>query len=229
MLYFLDCGDVRAIEAAFDIYPLAGVTTNPTLVAREKRPLRELLLDIRRAIGAKTLLHVQVLAADAETMVEEAFRLRDLVGEGFLPKVPVTPQGVKAIRRLAGLGFSPTATAIVSPTQALMAARAGAAYAAPYVNRLDMIGGDGVGVVGQIAHLFAQYELPTRILAASFKSVQQVHAVAMAGAQSVTLAPELLPHLLAHPLTDSGIAGFLADWADAYGAGRTVLDLLPAK
>lgn len=226
MLYLLDSADTRAIAEAFDLWPLAGVTTNPSLIAREKRPLRDLLLDIRRLIGPGTMFHVQVLGGEAGIMVEEAQRLRDLLGDGFHPKVPVTPQGLKAIRLLAGLGFEPTATAIVSPSQALLAARAGAAFTAPYVNRLDMINGDGVGVVGEIARLFALHGLPTKILAASFKSVQQVHGVAAAGAHTVTLAPDLIAPLLSHPLTESGIAGFLADWAGCYGAGRTVLDAL---
>lgn len=226
MLYLLDTADVVAIARCVDLYPVAGVTTNPTLIAREKRPLAELLRDIRAVIGEDLMFHVQVVGSDAETMVEEAERLRDLIGAGFHPKVPVTAQGIKAIRRLAGLGFAPTATAIVSPTQALMAAVAGAAFTAPYVNRLDNICGDGIRVVSDIAHLYEVHGLPTRLLTASFKNVQQVHEVAMAGAHSATLPPDILELLLSHPLTDSGIAGFMSDWAEAYGVGRTVLDLL---
>lgn len=226
MLLFLDTADVRAIESHFDVYPLVGVTTNPTLIARERRPLRDILLDIRHVIGEGTMLHAQVLSDDAATMVEEALRLRDLLGEGFHPKVPVTPQGIKAIRRLAGLGFAPTATAVVSPIQALVAARAGAAFTAPYVNRLDEICGNGTFVVEEIVRLFDVHALPTRVLAASFKTVQQVLAVAMAGAHSVTLSPAVLDLLLSHPLTDSGIAGFLSDWEDSYSSGNTVLDVL---
>ncbi len=226
MLLFLDSADVKAIESRFDVYPLSGVTTNPSLIAREHRPLRKLLLDIRRVIGEGTMLHAQVLSDEATTMVEEALRLRDLLGEGFHPKVPVTPQGIKAIRRLAALGFQPTATAVVSPMQALIAARAGAAFAAPYVNRLDEICGNGSLVVEEIVHLFDVHRLPTMVLAASFKTVQQVLAVAMAGAQSATIAPGVVDLLLSHPLTDSGVAGFLSDWEDSYSSGNTVIDVL---
>jgi fructose-6-phosphate aldolase 2 len=226
MIYFLDTADVAAIARLSDLYPVAGVTTNPTLIAREKRPFPDILKDIRAVIGDGAMLHVQVTGSDADTMVAEARKLADLVGAGFHPKVPVTAEGIKAIRRLAGLGFRVTATAIVTAQQALMAAVAGAAFTAPYVNRLDMIGGDGVKIVADIVHLFRIHALPTRLLTASFKNVQQVHDVAMAGAHSATLPPDILEALIRHPLTDSGIAGFSADWAAAYGAGKTTLDLI---
>lgn len=226
MIYFLDTADVAAIARLCDLYPIAGVTTNPTLIARAKRPFSDILRDIRAVIGDGAMLHVQVTGSDADTMVAEARKLADFVGAGFHPKVPVTAEGIKAIRRLSGLGFRVTATAIVTAQQALMAAVAGAAFTAPYVNRLDMIGGDGVKVVADIAHLFRIHALPTRLLTASFKNVQQVHDVAMAGAHSATLPPDILEALIRHPLTDSGIAGFSADWASAYGAGSTTLDLI---
>ncbi|TBW33438.1 transaldolase [Siculibacillus lacustris] len=227
MLLLLDTADVRAIARAIDLFPIAGVTTNPTLIARERRPLGPLLDEIRAILGAGAMLHAQVVAPDAETMVTEAERLRDRLGAGFHPKVPVTAQGLKAIRRLADAGFAPTATAVVTPLQALIAARAGAAFVAPYVNRVDAIGGDGVRVVADIVRLFDTHHLPTRLLTASFKSAQQVLGVALAGAHTATLAPDLLDTLLAHPLTDAGVEGFLADWAGAYGPATTVLDLLP--
>lgn len=226
MIYFLDTADVEAIARLSDLYPIAGVTTNPTLIARAKRPFSDILKDIRAVIGDGAMLHVQVTGSDADTMVAEARKLADFVGAGFHPKVPVTAEGIKAIRRLSGLGFRVTATAIVTAQQALMAAVAGAAFTAPYVNRLDMIGGDGVKVVADIVHLFRVHALPTRLLTASFKNVQQVHDVAMAGAHSATLPPDILEALIRHPLTDSGIAGFSKDWATAYGEGSTTLDLI---
>jgi fructose-6-phosphate aldolase 2 len=226
MLYLLDTADVAAIRRLVEFYPIAGVTTNPTLVARAKRPFLELIEDIRAAIGPQAMLHVQVTATDAETMVKEAQRLGQIVGAGFHAKVPLTAEGLKAIRLMAGEGIPVTATAVITPQQAVLAARAGAAFVAPYVNRIEMIGGDGVGVVAGIAQLFARFSLSTRLLTASFKTVRQVEAVALAGAHSATVAPELLEQIILHPLTDAGIAGFAADWAEAYGAGRTVLDVL---
>lgn len=226
MIYFLDTADAAAIARLADLYPIAGVTTNPTLIAREKRPFPDIIRDIRAVIGEGSMLHVQVTGHDADTMVAEARKLADFVGAGFHPKVPVTAEGLKAIRHLSGLGFHVTATAIVTAQQALMAAVAGAAFTAPYVNRLDMIGGDGVKVVADIVHLFRTHALPTRLLTASFKNVQQVHDVTMAGAHSATLPPDILEALIRHPLTDSGVAGFAADWTAAYGEGRSTADLI---
>jgi len=170
------------------------------------------------------MLHVQVVGSDAETMVAESNQLRDRYGPGVYPKIPVTHQGIKAIRLLANAGFSVTATAILTPLQALIAARAGAAFSAPYVNRIDNIGGDGVGVVADIVKMFSIHKLPAKVLTASFKNVRQVHDMAMAGAQAATMTPELLNLIFSHPLTDSGVANFNADWAAAYGADATTLD-----
>ena len=224
MLYLLDTADVREIARCLDLYPLAGVTTNPSIIAEARRPFMDILTDIRKVIGEQLMFHVQVAGSDAETMVAEAHRLRDRFGAGIQPKLPVSPQGLKAIRLLAASGFSVTATAVGTPQQALLAARAGAAFTAPYVNRLDNIYGDGIGVVSTMVH-----GLSTRVLAASFKNVQQVQDVALAGAQAVTLAPDLLDMVARHPLTDSGIEGFMADWNGAYGKGTTLLDLVPVR
>ncbi|WP_316860216.1 transaldolase family protein [uncultured Cohaesibacter sp.] len=226
MIYFLDTADVKAIARCVDLYPVSGVTTNPSLIARENRPLGDILKDIRNVIGPDKMIHAQVLGADAETMIDEAQRLRDAVGNGFHVKIPVTAQGMKAIQTVASLGIPVTATAIVTAEQALMAAIAGASFTAPYVNRLDNICGDGVKVVSEIAHLFKSYTLDAKLLTASFKNVQQIHDVAMAGAHSATLPPELLELLIVHPLTDSGVSRFVSDWEGVYGKGATILDLI---
>ncbi len=226
MLFFLDTANVHEIARCFDLYPISGVSTNPTLIAKEKRPFYEILSDIRKVIGDETILHVQVLGADADTMVEEAKQSRDRFGSSIFPKIPVTPQGYKAIRILADLGFSVTATAMATPLQALLAAKAGAAYTAPYVNRIDNIGGDGVGVVANIVRLFNASGVATKVLTASFKNVHQVQDVALASAHAATMAPELLDLVVKHPLTDSGVAGFNADWHAEFGIGSTLLDLL---
>ena len=224
MLCLLDTANVEQIAKCFDFFPIAGVTTNPTLIAREERPLYDILTDIRDVIGETAMLHVQVLGPDAATMVAEANQLRDRLGSGIFPKLPVTREGLKAIRILASSGFSVTATAILTPLQALLAARAGAAFTAPYVNRIDNSGGDGVGVVTDIVRMFSIHGLPTKVLTASFKNVRQVHDMALAGAHAATMTPELLDLVFSHPLTDSGVANFNADWAAAYGADATTLD-----
>jgi fructose-6-phosphate aldolase 2 len=224
MLFFLDTANAVEIAKCIDLFPISGVTTNPTLIAREERPFYDILTDIVEVIGEDTMLHVQVLGPDAQTMAAEANQLRDRFGSGIIPKIPVTHQGLKAIRILATSGFTVTATAIATPLQALLAARAGAAFTAPYVNRIDNIGGDGVGVVANIVRQFALHGLATKVLTASFKNVQQVQDVALAGAHAATMTPELLNLIFSHPLTDSGVADFNADWAAAYGADATTLD-----
>lgn len=225
MIYMLDTANLEAIKKAVDLYPIVGVTTNPTIIAKENRPLRDIILDIRELIGPERMLHAQVVAETAEVMLEEAKALRKLDPE-IIVKVPVTPQGIKAMKLISAEGIRITATAILTPQQALMAAMAGAEFLAPYVNRLDNICGDGTQVAADMAHLIDMYNLDAKVLAASFKNVQQVHEVAKAGVQSVTIAPDVFDQLLVHPLTDSGVAGFMSDWRHAYGEGKTVLDLL---
>ena len=225
MNYMLDTANLDAIAKAVDLYPLAGVTTNPSIIAKENRPLREILLDIREIIGQERMLHAQVLGKTAAVMVQEANALRT-IDENLIIKVPVTAEGMKAIRLLAADGVRVTATAILTPQQALMAAVAGAEFLAPYVNRLDNICGDGVKVTEEIVQLLDRYNLDSKVLAASFKNVQQVHDVAKVGAQSITVAPDVFDLLIQHPLTDSGVAGFVSDWESVYGEGATVLDVI---
>jgi fructose-6-phosphate aldolase 2 len=225
MIYFLDTANLDDIKRAVDLYPLAGVTTNPTIISKENKPLKEIILSIREIIGSERLLHVQVMGKTAEIMLQEAEALRAF-DSGLYIKVPVTPQGIKAIKLMTEKAIPVTATAILTPQQALMAAVAGAEFLAPYVNRLDNICTDGVQVVAEIAQLLKTHNLSAKVLAASFKNVQQVHGVAKVGGQSATIAPDVFDLLLNHPLTDSGVAGFTADWESVYGEGKTVLDVL---
>ncbi|GAB3517997.1 fructose-6-phosphate aldolase [Photobacterium alginatilyticum] len=225
MIYMLDTANIEAIAMAVDLYPLAGVTTNPSIIAKENRPLREILLDIREVIGSERMLHAQVMGKDAEVMLEEAKALRG-IDHDIIVKVPVTPQGLKAMKLIAAEGIRITATAILTPQQALMAAVAGAEFLAPYVNRLDNICSNGVQVASEMVHLINTYQLDAKVLAASFKNVQQVHEVTLAGAHSVTIAPDVFDQLLVHPLTESGVAGFVNDWEAIYGHDKTVLDVI---
>ncbi|UPQ86893.1 transaldolase family protein [Vibrio sinaloensis] len=225
MIYMLDTADLKAIRKAVDLYPLAGVTTNPSIIAKENRPLKEILLDIRECIGEERMLHAQVMGKDAETMLEEAKALKTF-DNNIIVKVPATPQGIKAMKLIHAEGIRITATAILTPQQALMAAVAGAEFLAPYVNRLDNICSDGVNVAAEMVALIDTYDLNAKVLGASFKNVQQVHQLSLVGAHSVTIAPDVFDQLLVHPLTDSGVAGFVADWEEVYGKDTTVLDVL---
>jgi len=211
MLYLLDTANRQEITTLVEQFPLVGVTTNPTLIARESEPFDELIRGIRAAIGPERMLHVQTSCEDVQGIVEEALALQELAEPPFFAKIPVTAIGIQAIMQLKKQGVGVTATAVFTQQQALIAARAGADFVAPYVNRLDNIAGNGVSVVKDIVHLFNIHALPTKVLAASFKNVEQVHAVSMAGSHCVTVAPELLEFLLYHPLTDISVAQFKKD------------------
>lgn len=227
MIYMLDTANIKDIARCIDLYPISGVTTNPSIVAKENKPLAEILKGIKSVIGDDIMLHAQVMGKDATTMIAEAYRLQELVGSNFVVKIPATAQGIKAMKVISKSNdLRITATAILSPQQALMAAVAGAEFLAPYVNRLDNICADGVKVVSDIVTLLQKHNLKAKVLAASFKNVQQVHDVSMVGAQSVTVSPDVFEQLILHPLTDSGVAGFVRDWEGVYGKDTTVLDVI---
>lgn len=225
MLYMLDTADLKAIERAFDLYPMSGVTTNPTIIAKEKRDFLSILRDIRSIIGRDTMLHVQALSKTADEIIREAEFLNESIDGNLYIKIPVIPEGIKAIKMLKKRGIKTTATAIFTAEQAFMAANAGAEFTAPYVNRIDNISGNGARVVEEIVRLFEVHGLDSKVLAASFKNVEQVHRVLLSGAQSITVNPEIMDQLLAHPLTDWSVAQFISDWEGVYGKGKLTNNL----
>lgn len=216
MEYYIDSANAAVIRRLRRYFPAAGVTTNPTIIAREKGNFKEILLSVREAAG-DGLLHAQVTAETAEGMLTDARDLHTLLGDPLAIKVPVTCEGLRAMPMLKREGFTVTATAIFSPTQAMLAAAAGADYAAPYINRFDTVCGDGIRLVEQIARLYAGNGYKTKILAASFKNAMQIAEVMEAGAHSVTLAPELFEGMLTHPMTDLAMEAFRRDWSGVYG------------
>lgn len=217
MLYILDTADLDMIKHCNEYYPLAGVTTNPSIIAKAKSDFWPLVEEIRAIIGDDKMLHVQVTADTAEGIVQEAKLLKERLGENFYVKIPIGEEGLKATKMLRELGIKVTVTAIFTSAQALIAAKAGASFVAPYVNRLDNIIGDGVDVVAQIVEMFNTYSLDTKVLAASFKTAEQVHKCALCGCHSVTVTADVLKKLISHPMTDAAIAGFKTDWAGVYG------------
>lgn len=224
MLYLLDSASISDIEKAFEYFPMSGVTTNPTIVSQENRPFFDIMRDIRSVIGEDMMLHVQVVGEDRDHILRDAETLRNKVGGNIYIKVPVTLEGFKAMKELKKRGFKVTATAVYTPAQALLAANCGADFTAPYVNRIDNISGMGVSVVSMITKLFEVHSLPTRVLAASFKNVQQIHEVSLAGCQSVTVPPDLMWRIAEHPLTDMSVDLFTRDWARVYGDGKLISD-----
>lgn len=217
MLYILDTADLAAIKHCNEFYPLAGVTTNPSIIAKEKTDFWKLVKEIRSIIGEEKMLHVQTTQKEASKIVEEAKLLKEQLKGDFYVKIPIGEEGLKATMELKELGIGVTMTAIFTPAQALMAAMAGASFVAPYVNRLDNIIGDGTEVVAEIVKQFKLYGCECKVLAASFKNAEQVHKCASAGCHSVTVAADILKMVISHPMTDAAIAGFDKDWADTYG------------
>ncbi len=223
MIYILDTADLAAIKHCNEFYPLAGVTTNPSIISKAKTDFWPLVEEIRAIIGKDKMLHVQTTKTLAEDIVAEAKLMQERLGGDFYVKIPIGEEGLKATMMLKELGIKVTMTAIFTPTQALMAAKAGATFVAPYVNRLDNILGDGVRVVEEIVQLFDIHGLDTMVLAASFKNAEQVHKCSLVGCHSVTITDDIMKNLISHPMTDAAIAGFEKDWKAVYG-DKTIQD-----
>lgn len=216
MQFIIDTAQLKAIKRCAEFYPIDGVTTNPTIISREHTDFLKLIKEIRAIIGPNKMFHIQTTADTSDAIVEEGKRLQEVVGGNFYLKVPISPEGLKATMALKKIGLNVTMTAIFTQQQALIAAKAGADYVAPYVNRLDSIVSDGVRVVEEIVELFCMHDIETKVLAASFKNVEQVHKVALAGGHAVTINPELFEQLVYHPLTLYAIDDFTKDWEAVY-------------
>ncbi len=225
MLYVLDTADLEAIKHYNEFYPLYGVTTNPSIIAKEKTEFLSHVKKIRDIIGPDKMLCVQTLETTAEGIVEDAVALQKAIGGNFYIKVPIGEAGLKATPIIKAKGIGVLMTAIFTPTQALISAEAGADFVAPYVNRLDNICCDGCDVVAEIVNQFDNYGYDCKVLAASFKNVEQVNKCASFGCHSVTVAPEIMKGLISHPMTDAGIAGFEKDWQGVYG-DKGIKDLI---
>ena len=227
MEYLLDTANPEEIREMNEIFPLSGVTTNPTIIAKENKPYIELLNGILEIIGKEKMLHVQVLGKTADVIIKESKLLKEKFAGNLYIKIPVFAEGIKAMRELKKDGFNITATGILSSQQIIMAAEAGADYMAPYVNRADNIGGDGVRVVEEAYKILSKNtENKSKIIGASYKNVKQVHDSIMAGAEAVTVGADILKQLIYHPYTDWSIDRFESDWGKVYGAGTTLLDIL---
>lgn len=225
MLYIIDSANIEKIKECIEFYPIDGVTTNPTIISKEHAGFLPLIQSIRSIIGPDRMLHIQTTQSKAEKIIEEALVLREIVGEKFYIKIPISPEGLKATMALKKKGIHVTITAIFTQQQAMLGAKADADFVAPYVNRLDNIVSDGVHVVEEIVELFAKHNIQTKVLAASFKTVEQIHKITMSGCQAVTLNTELFKSLTYHPLTQYAIDDFNADWENVYG-NKKILDLI---
>lgn len=216
MELYLDTADVAAVKRLSRILPLQGVTTNPSIVAKEGKSLWEVLPALRDALGGNGKLFAQVMASDAEQMVAEALLLTQRVS-GLVVKVPVTREGLAAIKKLKGMNIPTLGTAVYGAGQGLLSALAGAEYVAPYVNRLDAQGGDGIAIVKELQTLLNLHAPHAKVLAASFRTPRQAMDCLLAGCQSITLPVDVAEQLLDTPAVQAAVEKFDADWRQAFG------------
>lgn len=216
MELYLDTADVAAVKRLSRILPLQGVTTNPSIVAKEGKSLWEVLPALRDALGGNGKLFAQVMASDAEQMVAEALLLTQRVS-GLVVKVPVTREGLAAIKKLKGMNIPTLGTAVYGAGQGLLSALAGAEYVAPYVNRLDAQGGDGIAVVKELQTLLNLHAPHAKVLAASFRTPRQAMDCLLAGCQSITLPVDVAEQLLDTPAVQAAVEKFDDDWRQAFG------------
>lgn len=216
MELYLDTADVAAVKRLARSFPLAGVTTNPSIVAKGKMPLVELLPALHDALSGKGRLFAQVLANNAEEMVAEARRLRGIIAD-IVVKVPVSAEGLAAIKLLKAEGIPTLGTAVYGAGQGLLSALAGAEYVAPYVNRMDAQGGDGIQTVADLQRLLTLHAPGAKVLAASFKTPRQALECLLAGCEAITLPLDVAEQFIAAPAVEAAIVKFEQEWQTAFG------------
>ena len=216
MELFIDSADLREIEYWSGILPIDGVACNPSLVARAGIRTAEAVQKIFEIIGNDKRVHAQVVATDFADILNQA-RLVSSWHENVFVKIPVTLEGLKAIKILAQEGMKITATAVATAHQGFLAAKAGAAYLAPYVNRIDNVSANGVEVVRDLVRMIDSHGWETKVLGASFKNSRQVLEFFLAGGHGAAVSPELLKAIAQHPLTDASAEGFLEDYLSTFG------------
>lgn len=216
----IDSADIKKAREIEKYYTIAGITTNPTILSKIEGSLEDKLKELKEFTYGKYEVHVQTTESEVEKIVEEAKKLRDYFGESFYIKIPVTKSGLEAMKLCSKEDIRVTATAILTPMQALAAAKNGANYVAPYVNRMENVGQDAKEAILEISNLLIDY--PTEILAASFKNVKQVQDILRCGVEAVTIAPEIIEASIWHPYTDKSVFDFEKDWGNRFGDKKIV-------
>jgi transaldolase len=209
MKFFIDTANIQEIKEGLALGMVDGVTTNPSLVAREKKEFNQIIREILNAVDGPVSL--EVISMDAKGMLREGRKLAKL-GPQVVIKVPMTTEGLKATRIFASEGIRVNQTLVFSPVQALMAAKAGAAYVSPFVGRLDDVAHDGMEIVDQIMTIYHNYGFDTEVIVASVRHPRHVLEAALMGADIATIPFKVIAQLAKHPLTDKGIDAFLNDW-----------------
>lgn len=212
MRIFLDTANIASIRKFADMGILDGVTTNPTLIAKEDRGFLELVTEILKIVPGP--VNLEVVSQDVDGMVREGRDLASL-GPNVVVKCPMTGEGLVAIRRLRKDGIQTNVTLVFSPNQALLAAKAGASYVSPFIGRLDDAGHEGMKVIEEVVQIFRNYDISTQVLVASIRHPIHVVEAAKLGAHVATMPPDVLEKMLKHPLTDLGLKRFLEDWIKA--------------
>ncbi len=217
MKFFIDTANVEDIKKANDMGIICGVTTNPSLIAKEGRDFAEVIAEIASIVDGPISGEVKATTLDAEGMIAEG-RAIAAIHPNMVVKVPMTPEGLKAVKVLSKEGIATNVTLIFSANQALLAARAGATYVSPFIGRLDDISQPGMDLVRTIAEMFQMYDdIDTEIIAASVRNPIHVTECALAGADIATVPYKVLDQMIRHPLTDQGIAKFQADYKAVFG------------
>lgn len=214
--FYLDTADVEQVKRFNKCLPLTGVTTNPTILASSGKGLNETLAAMSEAIDGAPKFHAQVVSTDVTGMVEEARRLNDLPYQ-MVVKIPATEAGMAAIKQAKAEGIEILATAIYTAQQGFLAAACGADYLAPYVNRMDALGADGINIVADMQQLIDRNRMPAKILAASFKNTQQAMDVMKLGIGAITLPVDVAAQLVIHPAVQPAVDQFSKDWQQAFG------------
>jgi transaldolase len=209
MKIFLDTANLYSIKEYNDMGLVDGITTNPTLLAKEKVDPAALMREIVRIV--KGPVSLEVIGTKTDEMVEEAHRLMKY-GQNVVVKIPMMPDGLRAVRQLTREGIPTNVTLVFSANQAVLAAKAGASYVSPFIGRLDDVGQDGIELIKQIVQIFRNYNFNTEVLVASIRHPLHIIEAGKIGAQVVTLPPDILARMIKHPLTDKGLAAFLGDW-----------------
>lgn len=217
MEFLLDSANIEEVKEAWEMGVIAGITTNPSLVAKEGKEFIPLLKDLAKIVQGP--ISAEVIALDLENMLAEARELASL-HPNIVIKIPMTEDGLKAVKVLKEEGIQTNVTLVFSAMQALLAARAGATYVSPFLGRLDDIGENGLILLEDICEIYQVHGLDTKIIAASIRNPVHVTEAARLGADYATVPYKVLLQLFKHPLTDAGIARFLADWEKQTGTGQ---------
>lgn len=209
MKLFIDTANIEEIKEANELGVICGVTTNPSLIAKEGRDFKTVIEEITSIVDGP--ISAEVISLEAKAMVEEAIPLAKM-NKNIVIKIPMTKEGLKAVKILSSMGIRTNVTLIFSASQALLAARAGATYVSPFLGRVDDINADGLSMISDIVSIFSAHEIETEIICASIRNPNHVTQAAKLGADIATVPYNVILQMIKHPLTDAGIEKFLKDW-----------------